>query len=272
MTSPLRTKRPITRRARTIWTRTAASLLAGWLALGVGNAEEGPPPILPASTKTAASVEQGEAGPPEARTSSMSAESQPVEHAIFTGKVGDHIQQTAQTAPARPVVRTEETYDFSVSTELPGPERIFRRQSENDFFQRIREETRLRPGTARVVFPESPPLSTEAFQRRNFPHLVRGVEPGYVCHGRLLFEQPNFERGGWDLGVLTPVANLGAYYYDLALLPYHLWTRPFEQTDCSAGKCLPGDPTPFYLYPEEFSVTGLVGEASVVTGLFFLFP
>jgi hypothetical protein len=247
-------------------------MLAGWLALGVGKAEEVPPPILPSSTQAAAAVEPADAGPPVARSSELSADNQPVEHAIFTGKAGDHVQQTAQTTTARPTVRTEETYDFSVSTELPGPERVTRRQSENDFFQRIREETRLRPGTARVVFPESPPLTTEAFQRRRFPHLVRGVEPGYVCHGRLLFEQPNFERAGWDLGVLTPVANLGAYYYDLALLPYHAWTRPFEQIDCSAGKCLPGDPTPFYLYPEEFSVTGLVGEASVVTGLFFLFP
>ncbi len=89
----------------------------------------------------------------------------------------------------------------------------------------------------------------------------------------LLFEQPNFERGGWDLGILTPVANLGAYYYDLALLPYHALDEALStKIDCSAGKCLPGDPTPFYLYPEEFSVTGLVGEASVVTGLFFLFP
>jgi hypothetical protein len=168
--------------------------------------------------------------------------------------------------------RMEDTPDFSVVTELPGMDRIFRRESEKAFFQRLRDDyVERKPGT-RVIFPPETPLTTEAFQRRKFPHLVRSVEPAYVCHGRLLFEQPNFERQGWDLGILTPVVNLGVYYYDLALLPYHCATRPFERTDCSAGKCLPGDPTPLYFYPEEFSVTGLAGQAAVVTGLFFLFP
>ena len=214
-----------------------------------------------------------DAGAPVGHSSGISTEAQPIEHAVFTSKSGSQsgIQQTSQVVPRAPS-RSEEPYYFSVTTELPGPERFFRRQSESEFFERIREETKLQPGAGRVVFPESPPLTTETYQRRRFPHLVRGVEPAYVCHGRLLFEQPNFERQGWDLGILTPFANVGVYYYDLALLPYHAWTRPLEQTDCSAGKCLPGDPTPFYLYPEEFSVTGLVGEATVVTGLFFLFP
>jgi hypothetical protein len=65
---------------------------------------------------------------------------------------------------------------------------------------------------------------------------------------------------------------MGVFYYDLVTLPYHAWTRPFQQADCSAGKNLPGDPTPLYLYPEEFSVSGLAGQAAVVTGVLFLFP
>ena len=44
-------------------------------------------------------------------------------------------------------------------------------------------------------------------------------------------------------------------------------TRPLEKYEVSAGKCLPGDPASFYLYPEEFSVTGLVGQAAAVTML-----
>ena len=275
MTSPLRMKRQITHRARITWIRTATSLLVGWLGLGanVGVCEVTPPPELPPAIRANAPVESLEAGAPVGHTTGVSAEVQPVEHAVFVGKAGagSGIQPTGQVVP-RPNTRTDEPYYFSVITELPGPERFFRRQSESEFFERIREETKLQPAAGRVIFPESPPLTTERFQRRHFPHLVKGVEPGYICHGRLLFEQPNFERQGWDLGILTPLANVGVYYYDLALLPYHAWTRPLEQTDCSAGKCLPGDATPFYLYPEEFSVTGLVGEAAVVTGLFFLFP
>ena len=267
-------KRPITRRARTIWIRTAASLLAGWLGIGLGiGRAELPPPPLPTAPQLPLGAGPTDAGSPVERSTSLSAESPPVEHAVFTGMTRQ-VHQAAQkdAAPPRPYTRPEETFDFTVVTELPGPERVLRRQSESEFFERIREESRTRPGSARVVFPESPPLTTEAFQRRKFPQLVRAVEPCNVMHGRLFFEQKNFERAGWDLGVLTPVANLGVYYYDLALLPYHAWTRPFQQYDCSAGKCLPGDPTPFMLYPEEFSVTGLVGEAGVVTGLFYLFP
>jgi hypothetical protein len=205
------------------------------------------------------------------------APSEPVETAVFvqkaSGRPMGEIQQTSQEVPSRLKDRPEDSsYDYSVTTEAPGPERLFRRQSEKDFFDRIREDYRGQPGKGRVIFPESKPLTTEAYRRRQYPRVVEGVEPSYVCHGRLLFEQPNFERQGWDLGILTPLCNLGVYYYDLALLPYHAWTRPVQRTDCSAGKCLPGDPTPLYLYREEFSVTGLAAEAAVVTGLFYLFP
>jgi hypothetical protein len=202
--------------------------------------------------------------------------------ALFVTQLGEQtdaarIQQVSQQAgpqlPSRLRDRTEDTYEFSTATELPGAERLFRRESENEFLMRLRQEYKTtQPGGGAVFFPETEPLTREPFRPRQFPGLVRGVEPHYVCHGRLLFEQKNFERQGWDLGILTPVANLGIYYYDLALLPYHAFTRPTQLTDCSSGKCLPGDPTPLYFYHEEFSVSGLVGQAAVVTGLFYLFP
>jgi hypothetical protein len=56
------------------------------------------------------------------------------------------------------------------------------------------------------------------------------------------------------------------------LLPYHLGTRPLQQYECSAGKCMPGDPTPFLVYPEEISLTGLAAEVGAVTAAFFVFP
>ena len=62
---------------------------------------------------------------------------------------------------------------------------------------------------------------------------------------RLYFEQPNFDRTGYDFGILTPVLCVGAFYYDLVLLPYHFGTDPQNRTECSAGKCLPGDQAPF---------------------------
>ena len=119
-----------------------------------------------------------------------------------------------------------------------------------------------------------PPLTNGSlFNGVNSRPGERPVEPNYVCHGRLFFEQPNFERYGWDLGPVDSDRGIaGLTTTTWRCFPTRSGTDPFRCYDCSAGNCLPGDPTPFYLYPEEFSVTGLVGEASVVTGLFFLFP
>ncbi len=265
-------KRRITRPARTTWTRTAASLLASCLLVaGTAQADPLPPPTLPPLPATPLLPGSFEAGAPVGLALTDSpARSDKATTAVFIGNDAGAIQQTGQVI-TRPRDR-EETVDFSVTTELPGPDRMFRRESETDFLERIRQEGKGKAGTNRIVFPENPPLTKEPFRRREFPHLVQSVEPSYVCHGRLLFEQPNFERAGWNLGVLTPLVCVGKYYYDVVLLPYHCFTRPFEHTDCSAGKILPGDPTPLYLYHETFSVTGLVGEAAVLTGLFYLFP
>jgi len=166
----------------------------------------------------------------------------------------------------------DDEMDFQVRTELPSPEILFRRDSEKDVFERIRQEARKRLGTGRVYFPEQVPLTKEKYTPRSWEPRFKGVEPAYVCHGRLLFEQPNFERQGWDVGVLTPGVCLGIFYYDVLTLPYRYWTRPLDRTECSAGKCLPGDPTPFYLYPPEFSVTGLLGAAATYTAGAFIFP
>ncbi len=164
--------------------------------------------------------------------------------------------------------REREELEFPV--DLPGWGKLFRRQSDSQFQERIRQEIK-RQGGGKVMFPEAPVLSREELKPRQFEPGVAMVQPSYIVHNRLLFEQPNFERYGWDLGLLTPVANAGVYYYDLAMLPYHMWTRPLEQMDTSAGKYLPGDPVPLLLYPETFSVTGLAGMAGTFVAGPFLF-
>ena len=254
MTSPLRMKRRTTHRARTMWARTAASWLACCLAvsghaLGKAGAGELPPPPLPAVPSVpvdappigapAVSAPLAEApvwqptvvvtdGPAGEKVTTAIFTREPVKGAA--AEQGD-IQQVGQETPFRLKDRSEDTYDITASTELPGPERLFRRQSEKDFFERVREDYRG-IGGGRIIFPKVEPLTTEKHRLRQFPPRVRGVEPNYVCHGRLLFEQPYFERQGWDLGILTPICNLSVYYYDLALLPYHAWTRPVQLTDC----------------------------------------
>jgi hypothetical protein len=180
--------------------------------------------------------------------------------------------RVAGQAPGGRPKLSEEELEFKISTELPDAQRLFRRESEAQVFSRIRQESRKSGVAIRIIFPEEKPLTKDPYVARNFDSMRTVIEAMYVNHGRLYFEQTNLERQGWDFGILTPVANLGIFYYDVLTLPYHCWTRPCDCCDSSAGKCLPGDPTPLYYYWEEFSWTGLAGQAGTVVGLAFMFP
>src|SRR5207237_7789729 len=119
---------------------------------------------------------------------------------------------------------------------------------------------------------EEPVLSKEPYYGRTWPRSKMVVEPHFVCHGRLEFEDLNTERYGWEFGVLQPLISTANFYKDVALLPFHYFTHPCRCYDCSAGKCLPGDPVPLLLYPPEFTLTGAAAEAAVVGALFAIFP
>jgi hypothetical protein len=165
---------------------------------------------------------------------------------------------------------TEEGQDYTIQLEFPSPSRITRLESEAALKERMRNEFR-RTGE-RIVFPEEPVLSKEPYQGRHWPQMVERVEPNYVCYGRLLFEQTNTDRYGWSMGILQPVISSLQFYTDVFLLPYKLGTRPCDHTECSAGRCLPGDPVPLALYPPQLSVTGLLAQTGAVAAGFFIFP
>lgn len=172
----------------------------------------------------------------------------------------------------RPKPPAEGDTDFPISTEQPGPDRYFRRDSESQVFDRYRAEAQVRPSATRVVFPERVPVSREPYVARSFPQSVAEVEPGFVMHRRLLFEQPNFDRHGWELGGLQPGVSVGLFFWDVATLPYHKWSRPLQHWDSSAGKLLPGDVVPLLWYHEPISATGLAAQGMAVAGGLVLFP
>jgi len=179
--------------------------------------------------------------------------------------------------------QSEKTTDqYVIRTELPGPQRQFMRESQAKFYDRIRQELKSQGSTNPAIFPEDMPVSKEVYTRPSyprvdpllrqpFPEMIELVEPAYVCHRRLLFEQPNFERAGWNLGAAQPLAHITVFYYDLALMPYHFYSDFRNRGECSVGKCLPGDPAPFTVPIERFSVTGLIGEAGAIIGGLYLF-
>ncbi len=133
----------------------------------------------------------------------------------------------------------------------------------------------LDPQTLR--FPALPVLSPPgvAYQPKTLKYEPRTltVEPLYVVHRRLYFEEKNGERAGWDLGPFSLLTSATRFYVNTLLFPAHVAngvTNGFWDT--SAGKCLPGSPTPYYLYPPELTLQGSVFQAGVVTGFAFLLP
>jgi hypothetical protein len=285
MTFSLRRKRRTTRPpARSTPTAITISLLAGWLlAAGVargqdvitavhwqpaGTARDMPAPapvIRPASFQPKSQADRGEAVAQAAQPGPAAGDSARYPQAREPLRSATNPLATRKFGP-------EEETDLTIQTELPGLDRLTRRESEPQFFERIRQESRRRPTSARVYFPDEEPISNDTYTPRSFPRLVHLVEPVFVCHGRLYFEQPNFERYGWDLGPMQPAVNLAIFYYDIIMLPYHCGTDPCHKYECNAGKCLPGDPTPLLLYREKLSITGLAAESATILGGFFAFP
>jgi hypothetical protein len=164
--------------------------------------------------------------------------------------------------------QTDQTYQL----EPPGRDRLFRLESEDALKERMRQESKTRSKTDRIIFPDEPILSRDTYYGRNWPTRQLVVEPNYLCYGRLLFEQKNMERYGWDLGPVGAVLSPLEFFADCVTLPYHGLTDPFRCCECSAGYCLPGDPVPLLLYPPELSASGSIGEAAAVLAVIAIFP
>jgi hypothetical protein len=195
------------------------------------------------------------------------------------------VKQVRPDAAQPPGNRVEQnTGDINIQTTPPNPEQLFGHlDSEESLEERIRQEARSReerdrregganPSATGFYFPPKPELSKVAFAGRSFSPLEARVEPNYVCYGRLLFEEKNSERYGWDLGVLGPFVSSGYFFRDVLALPYNIGTDPCRCYDCSAGHCLPGSPVPYLLYPPNFNVTGGLLEAGTIVVLYAVFP
>jgi hypothetical protein len=176
--------------------------------------------------------------------------------------------------PAGPVGKgergfAEEYPEFSIQLEVPGIQRLFRLESEAALQERMRQEFKNKG--ERITFPDEPILSKEPYTPRQWVTRIRQVEPNYLMYGRLHFEQPNSERFGWEVPLFQPAIATAQFFFDVAMLPYHIGTRPLQCYDSNAGYCLPGDPVPLLLYPPEWSATGLTLEAGTLVGLFLIF-
>jgi hypothetical protein len=165
-----------------------------------------------------------------------------------------------------------EDTEYAIHLEPPGPQQLFKLESENSLQERVRQEGRQRPIPESTPFPQEPIVGVGPHQGRDFKPMQLVVEPNYLCYYRLYFERLNSERYGWDLGFIQPVVSAGQFYWDLASMPYHVWTDPCRTYDSNAGYCLPGDPVPYLLYPPQLSLTGALAQGATVVGLLAVFP
>jgi hypothetical protein len=191
----------------------------------------------------------------------------PVPVAVATD--GD-VQQTVYQQPAR--LPTGDQREYQIQLAPPGPQQLFRLESEERLQERMRQEALERSPPERIQFPPEPILSRATFRGRNWPEQKMTVEPNYVCYGRLFFEERNAERYGWDLGEIAPLVSTLYFLKDAACFPYHVATDPCRWHDTNAGYCLPGDPVPYLLYPIDWSVTGAAAEIGAVVTLLAVFP
>ena len=167
----------------------------------------------------------------------------------------------------------EERKEFQIHVDIPGLQRLSQLDSDRKLEERIRQETRERTPNEQVVFPEQPILSRQIHMGRVGLWPVRQlvVEPNFLVHRKLLFQQLNTERYGWDLGPITPLVCAGKFYTDLLTVPMAIGARPCER-DASTGYFLPGDPVPLLLYPPEITMTGSALEVGVILALVAIFP
>jgi hypothetical protein len=190
---------------------------------------------------------------------------------------------TSQRQDEKPRDATKEI-DTRKYTQLPPRDKIFTMYNDVELERMvvngIREEL-LKKGKAigpddEMRFPVSPPVGggiAYVPKTQAYPPMQTVYDSLYVIHRRLHFEDKNTERQGWDFGIVQPLVSAMLFYKDVLVWPSKLASGvAYGRYDTSAGKCMPGSPTPYLLYPPELTISGGLVEAAIVTGTVFIFP
>jgi hypothetical protein len=166
-------------------------------------------------------------------------------------------------------------------TRLETRERIFSLPNDEllERYVRMRvleDNPQLKADDPGLKFPPAPPVGgdkTYVAKTGTYPPMRAEYYSLYVVHRRLHFEERNSERYGWDLGIVQPFLLTANFYKDVFLWPQSLASGcAYGFWDTSAGKCLPGSPTPYMLYPPGLTITGSVTETVIITGAAFAIP
>ncbi len=188
-------------------------------------------------------------------------------------------QATKQGGDKFPAIKS----DPSKYTTLPPREKIFEMRSNDqleDIIMRLIREDEKRRGATTDEKTLKFPATQEAGEGQVFRPRTEYASPlqtsyfaTYVTHRRLHFEEKNAERYGWDFGIIQPLVSTLYFYKDVLLWPNSLASGcAYGFWDTNVGKCLPGSPTPYMLYPPGLTITGTAAEGVILTGAAFIFP
>lgn len=214
----------------------------------------------------------GVAPAPERRVLLQKPEGKTLPVPISIGEPGPDADR--EDAASDPVAAPGDQY-----TGLPSRQRVFELRNDQELEARIIQELNkaLTPEESRdsrfdMIKPLTPPGVVYRPKTLNYPPVKLGIEPGYVVHRRLYFEEQNTERHGWNAGAMQPVISSLYFYRDVLLWPARLASNPHERYDTNLGKGLPGSPVPYYLYPMQIDLYGALFGAGFYTGMGFIFP
>jgi hypothetical protein len=175
--------------------------------------------------------------------------------------------------PVEPLTPAEQLQkDFPIQLEPPGPDRIFRVESETALRERIRQEFRQRNERAEFPVDISLVKPGEKYAPRFFPPSTTIYVPDAVCYKPLYFEDKNTERHGWDTGIFQPILSAAKFYGDLAILPYNMGVQHPCSCEFNTGYYKPGDPVPYYCYLPPPSWKGAALQTAVIVGGIAIFP
>jgi len=152
--------------------------------------------------------------------------------------------------------------------------RIIRELTEASKARALQDDKTKLPTEEKFTLPVYQPVAAAGtpLPPRAFAPTQLLLEPSYVVHRRLLFEELNAERHGWDFGIAQPLISTAQFYGDVLLWPARLASNLDERYDTSAGKCPPGSPVPYFLYPKEITPFGALVGFTVIGGTLAIFP
>ena len=191
----------------------------------------------------------------------------------------------ADRDPPKAVTTARGTTDKAKVFRLEGDEAVNRRivnelraeQAERDRLANDDKKDERKPPDAAFyrlppIDPLVPPGTAYQAKTLTYPVAQSILEPGYVMHRRLYFEELNSERYGWEVGFAQPALSTLLFYKDTFLYPAKLASNIWERYDTSAGKCLPGSPVPYLYYPEPVDAFGLAVGAGAIVGVTAVLP